>query len=359
MSIKLAVIGCGVMADYHLEGYRKAGADVVAVVDRNPLKAEAYAEKWKIPYKFHTIKELFDVIDVDGVSIITPNCFHKEMAIETLERGAHVFCEKPPALNADEVVEMKNAADKAGKILTFNFNNRIREESKALMEYIRHGEIGRINSAQAVWIRRAGIPGFGGWFTNRAVSGGGPLIDLIHMLDLALYFMGYPEPDCILAQTFRDFISNKDFKGVWGIPDVENGVTDVENACHGFIRFKTGQVLFVRSSWAEMIQREEVYVTLQGTKAGAFIRRRFDADGIDLTCIDESKLFTCEHGRQVNRNIITPKDPTMGRTLSPLHFVNAIRGLEKPLVTPDEAIRLMRIIDGIYRSAAEGRAVNM
>jgi predicted dehydrogenase len=85
----------------------------------------------------------------------------------------------------------------------FNFNNRARPESYAMMEYINQGVVGTINSCQAKWIRRTGIPGFGGWFTTKALSGGGPLIDLLHMVDLGLYFMGYPEPAHVLARTFR------------------------------------------------------------------------------------------------------------------------------------------------------------
>lgn len=357
MSIKVAIVGAGTMADYHIKGYRNAGADIVAIVDQNLKKGKDFAQKRDIKHVFSNMKELFSSIKTDAVSIITPNRFHKDMTVFALENGQHVFCEKPPAVTAEEAREMKKAAEKAGKILSFNFNNRAREETKILMEYIRHNDLGTINSAQAVWMRRSGIPGFGGWFTNKAFSGGGALIDLIHMIDLALYFMGYPEPEYILAQTFNDFISNKDFKGVWGIPDVENGVTDVENACHGFIRFKTGQILFLRSSWAEMIEREEIYVNLQGTKAGAMIRRRFDSDGIDLTSRDDLRIFNCEYGHQVNRNIISTKDTMMGRFASPLNFIRAVEGTEEPLVKPFEAVRLMEIIDGIYTSAKSGMPI--
>ena len=70
------------------------------------------------------------------------------------------------------------------------------------------------------------------------------------MVDLAMYFMGYPEPAHVLGQTFNDFIEDKSFKGPWGIPDRVGGVTDVENAAHGFVTFKTGQVLTLQVSWA-------------------------------------------------------------------------------------------------------------
>ena len=241
----------------------------------------------------------------------------------------------------------------------FNFNNRARPESYALREYIDAGEVGVINSAQAKWIRRTGIPGFGGWFTNKELSGGGPLIDLLHMVDLALYYMDYPQPSCVLAQTFDDFIQDKKFKGPWGIPDVADGVTGVESAAHGFVRFQTGQVLSFQISWAEMNKREEVSVTFQGKKAGGMIRRLFGADGLDETAIDDCELYVQEHGRSVNRSIVTEPNEDMGRIRSAENFVRSINGEEDPLNTPDQALALMKIIDATYESAQTGRPVGV
>jgi predicted dehydrogenase len=254
---------------------------------------------------------------------------------------------------------MKDASESAGKTLMFNFNNRARPESYALRKYIEAGEVGQINSAQAKWIRRTGIPGFGGWFTNKELSGGGPLIDLLHMVDLALYYMDYPEASCVLAQTFSDFITDKNFKGPWGIPDVVDGVTDVESASHGFIKFKTGQVLSFQVSWAEMVKREEVSVTFQGQKAGGMIRRFFGSDGLDDTAIDDCELYVQEHGRSVNRSIITESNEDMGRIRSAENFVRSIAGEEAPLNTPDQALSLMKIIDATYESAKTGSPVTL
>ena len=144
-----------------------------------------------------------------------------------------------------------------------------------------------------------------------------------------------------------------------GIPDVAKGTTDVEAAAHGFVRFKTGQVMSFQVSWAEMNRREEVSVVFQGTKAGGMVRRLFGTDGLDDTAQDDCELYTNENGRQVNRSIIVSPDPTMGRVRSAMNFVRAIEGAEKPLNTPDEALSLMRIIDGAYESAATGKPVKV
>ncbi len=360
MSIKIGIVGAGGMAGYHVAGFRKAGAEIVALADVSKAAADRAAAKNGIGRVYKSLAEMLrGVPELDAVSIIVPNKFHAPLALQALRAGKHVFCEKPPSVNAKEMAQLKVAAAKARRVLMFNFNNRARPESYAMMDYIARGEVGHINTCQAKWARRAGIPGFGGWFTTKSLSGGGPLIDLLHMMDLGLYFMGYPEPAFVLARTYRDHIDNKAFKGPWGINDVPNGITDVEAAAHGFVTFKSGQAMSFQVSWAEMIQREEVSVAFQGRKAGGLVRRLFGVDGLDQTASDTCELYTLEHGRMVNRTITVPADEAMGRIRSAQNFVKTVEGGEKPLNTPDQALMLMRIVDGAYKSAASRKPVTL
>jgi len=359
MSIRIGIIGAGGMANYHIPGFISGGAEVAAIADVNQAAAQRLADKYHIPAVYDSVAKMIKSEKLNAASVITPNKFHKPLVLQALAAKLNVFCEKPPALNAAEIVAMAAAAKKAKRILMFDFNNRARPESYAMKAYLDSGAVGRINSAQALWIRRTGIPGFGGWFTTKALSGGGPVIDLLHMIDLALYFMDYPAPDWVLAQTFNDFISDKSFKGPWGIPDVAQGVTDVESAAHGFVRFKTGQVLFLRNSWAEMNKREEVSVTFQGQKAGGTVKRLFGRDGLDETSIDSCELYVQENGCSVNRDIITTPDPAMGRLRAAKNFALTLAGKEKPLNTPDQAVKLMKIIDAVYASAKSGKPVKV
>ena len=346
------------MAQYHIDGFRQAGAEIVAIADLNEEAAKATAKEYGVAQTFGSVEGMFEAMpDLDAVSIIVPNKFHAPLAVQALSAGKHVFCEKPPGLNADEVQQMKAASEASSKHLMFNFNNRARPESYAMMEYVADGTIGNINSAQAKWIRRTGIPGFGGWFTNKSLSGGGPLIDLLHMVDLSMYLMGYPEPAYVMGNTFSDFITDKNFKGPWGIPDNAEGVNDVEAAAHGFVTFKTGQTLSLQVSWAELVKREEVSVVFQGTGAGGKIERLFGIDGLDETCIDSCELYVQENGNSVNRDIIVDACEDMGRSRSAANFIYSIEGKEEPLNTPDQAVSLMKIIDAIYESAESGKPV--
>ena len=347
------------MLQYHAAGFKQGGGEIVAVADVAPGAAAAAAEKYDIAQSFESVEEMLENSGCDAVSIIVPNKFHAPLAIQCMQAGKHVFCEKPPALSAEEVEEMIGVSQATGKRLMFNFNNRARPESREMMKFISAGDAGTINSAQAKWIRRTGIPGFGGWFTTKALSGGGPLIDLLHMVDLAMYFMGYPEPAHVMGQTFDTFITDKGFKGPWGIPDRADGVTDVEAAAHGFVSFKSGQILSLQVSWAEMIKREEVSVVFQGTQAGGKVERLFGTDGLDETAIDTCELYVQEDGKSVDRTVVVEECEDMGRINSAANFVEAIDGKAEPLNTPDQALSLMKVIDAIYQSAQSGQPVSL
>ncbi len=358
MSIKVAVIGAGGMLKYHAAGFKQAGAEIVAIADVNGEAAAREAAKLDVPNAFDSVGKMLEKSGADAVSVIVPNKFHAPLTLQCLEAGKHVFCEKPPALSALEVEQMIAAADSAGKHLMFNYNNRARPESYAMMALIDDGTIGRINSAQAKWVRRTGIPGFGGWFTTKALSGGGPLIDLLHMVDLAMYFMGYPEPAHVLGQTFDEFITDKSFKGPWGIPDQADGITDVESAAHGFVTFQTGQVLSLQVSWAELVKREEVSVVFQGTNAGGKVERLFGADGLDDTAIDTCEIYYQQNGKSVDKQIEVEACEDMGRIRSAANFIATLEGKEQPLNTPHQSLSLMRVIDAIYESAQTSKPVS-
>ena len=167
MATKIGIIGAGGMFSYHLQGFQAAGGEVVAIADVAVDAAKKVADANGISQVYGDVAEMLANPDIDAVSIIVPNKFHAPLSVQALNAGKHVFCEKPPALNATEVQGMIDAANASGKRLMFNFNNRARPESYAMMGYINDGTVGQVNSAQAKWIRRTGIPGFGGWPSQR------------------------------------------------------------------------------------------------------------------------------------------------------------------------------------------------
>jgi len=358
MSIRIGIVGAGVMARFHAQGFRQAGAEVVALADPGRERALASAAELAIPAVHPDLAAMIAAERLDAVSLAIPNHLHAPLAIQALAAGLHVFCEKPPARNAAEAQSMRRAALDSGRVLRFNLNNRCRPESLALRTAVRAGGIGRLNGIQAVWVRRSGIPGFGGWFTTRACSGGGPLIDLVHMLDLGLWLAGYPAAEHVLARSWDDFSDDRSRKGPWGIGDGTAPV-DVEMACHGSVALAGGTLLSFRTSWAEMVEREHIQVALQGVRGGAVLERSFARGPAEADAADRCVLLAQAGGKAADTVIPCAADPAMGRIASAAAFVAACQGAETPLGTPDEAVALMRIIDAIYASAAQGVPISL
>ncbi|MEM7699013.1 MAG: Gfo/Idh/MocA family oxidoreductase, partial [Verrucomicrobiota bacterium] len=137
------------------------------------------------------------------------------------------------------------------------------------------------------------------------------------------------------------------------------GTTDVEAAAHGFVKFKSGQVMYFQMSWAEMVKREEVSVVFQGTGAGGKVERLFGIDGFDETAIDSCELYVQENGNSVNQSIVTEACEDMGRIDSAANFIDAIEGTAAPLNSAEEGLKLMKIIDAAYESANSGAPVQV
>jgi len=296
---------------------------------------------------------------LNAVSVCVPNALHRPVVVDCLNAGVHVLCEKPLSVNAAEGQKMTDAAKANGKVLMMQFNNRYRPEAQLLKSYIEAGELGDLYFARCGWIRRNGIPGWGGWFTTQKMAGGGPLIDLaVHMLDLTMWLMGNPEPVTCMAATYRMFGHKMECLGPWGTPN-KKGKYDVEDMAVGMIRFAGGQTILLEASWASRIKREWVYATLCGSKAGASLERVFGFDGVDDSSIDTLELFTQEHGVPVNRELIVEPDPAMGRTNAVAHFCDCLTRGKAPVSPGTDGLRIMRILDAMYQSAKSGKAVNI
>lgn len=358
--IKAAVIGAGI-GKYHIEGYQShPGCELVALSDINKAALDDVCCKFGISKGYADYKEMLADPEIDCVSVCLPNALHKSVVIDCLEAGKNVLCEKPLARDAKEGAKMVAAAEKAGKKFMIQFNNRYRPEAQLLKKYAQQDELGKLYFARCGWIRRNGIPGWGGWFTNRDLAGGGPLIDLaVHMLDLTMWLMGNPEPVTVLASTYSAFGPKMEALGPWGTPNLK-GKFNVEDMAVAMIKFAGGQTISLEASWASRCKREWVYSTLMGDKAGASLERVFGFDGVDDTSIDTLELYTQENGVPVNRELIVQPDPAMGRHSAVSHFVDCLLDDSVEMISPaTDGLRIMKILDAAYKSAETGKAVNI
>ena len=201
--IKIGIIGAGSISHYHMTGYQanRDSARIEAVCDLNEARARAFADQYNIPHVYTDIETMLSDAPLDAVSVTTWNNAHAPAAIAALRAGKHVLCEKPLAMNARQAQEMADAAKSACKLLMVGFVRLFAENTSAMKAVIDSGDLGDIYSCRLNLVRRWGNPG--GWFSDKRRSGGGALIDLgVHIIDLARYLAGSPQPVSVYAATF-------------------------------------------------------------------------------------------------------------------------------------------------------------
>ncbi|MFB3880765.1 MAG: Gfo/Idh/MocA family protein [Armatimonadota bacterium] len=340
--LRMAVVGLG-MGSGHAEGYQKdERAELVALCDVDEKRLGAAGEKFGVTALFTDAQRMFREVKLDGVSIATPNKFHAPLTIAALRRGLHVLCEKPMAMNAREAEQMLAEAKKARCNLMINFSYRFSDMSRALKHEVDSGVIGEIYFGRTVWHRRRGIPGLGGWFTNKELAGGGPLIDLgVHRIDLALWLMGYPEPVAVSGATHNAIAKDLARKA--------RKTYTVEDLACGIVKFANGATLMVEASWAANINEPEQMMTmLCGTKGG--LVQKNVGGWYDFT----AEVYTDEGGYLFTKKL---DEATKHCPSAYSEFVSSIIEKRPPLATGEEGLKVMKILDGIYKSAETGREV--
>jgi predicted dehydrogenase len=344
--LRVGIIGLGV-GRIHIAGYQThPQAEIVAVADPDGARLKEIGDKYGVASRYTSGEEMLSKEHLDVVSIATPNKYHRALTLAAFGAGCHVLCEKPMAMNAGEARDMLAASKAAGKRLMINFSWRFTEQSFALKAEVDAGLMGDIYFGRTIWHRRRGLPGFGGWFGQKALSGGGPLIDLgVHRLDLALWLMGYPKPVWVLGRTYNAIAAEL-------VADAKRGALyDVEDLAAGMITFDNGASLVVEASWAANISEREMMETrLYGTKAG--LVQRNTQEGYTF----EAEVYLERNGSHYNMNL---HGPAKAVPKSMAHFVDSILSGAPHIATAEEGVRVMEILDAIYSSASQGQPVRV
>lgn len=197
---KLAMIGCGCIGSYHLEHFLKyEDIELSAFCDIIPERAESFAKK--AGGKAYTcFKQMYDEIKPDMVFICVPPAEHGEIEFEAIDRGIHLFVEKPVALDMNLAQEIRDRAKEAGIITAVGFQCRYSSITEVAREFTGKNEIVHISCN-----RIGGIPE-APWWKKRALSGGQIAEQTIHQLDLIRYVYG--EPKTVLTMGTTGYVKN-------------------------------------------------------------------------------------------------------------------------------------------------------
>lgn len=251
--VRIGLIGAGQIGVVHLKSYLEVeNAEIAAICDIDETRLNKIADEYGITNRYTSVEDMLaNEKDLDAADVCVWNVNHAKCAIAALNAGLHVICEKPMAYSVQEAEEMKACAEKNGKILMLAFCTRFSDETLIVKDYIDNGYLGNIYYAKAQYVRRHGNPG--GWFGNKALSGGGPVIDLgVHVLDRARYLMGKPNPVSVYAVTFEKLGPQRELKNNVGWQPEnakDTDVCDVEDFATALIRFDNGAVIQLETSY--------------------------------------------------------------------------------------------------------------
>ncbi len=347
--IKVGIIGVGGISHEHIKAYlANENVELYAFCDINEKQLKFMSEKYNIQRTFTDMNEMLKLKEIDAVSVCTWNSAHAPCTIAALNAGKHVICEKPMATSAYEAEQMKEAAEKNGKLLMIGFVRRFGNDCDVLQDFIREDYFGDIYYTKATYLRRNGNPG--GWFGDKSRSGGGPLIDLgVHVIDLVKYLVGNPKPVSVYGATFQKLYNRKDVKdsiGYASVSKTEEDICDVEDLASAMIRFDNGTVLSIEASFSLNIKGDQGKIELFGTKAGAKID-------------PEVEIYSNVNGYMSNINLVSSTALNFNGLFAKEinHFVDCVINGTECKAPACDGVSMMKILDAVYESAKTGHEV--
>jgi len=339
---KFGIIGCGSVANIHAQAIHAIdNAELVCVYGRNTEKCSLFAKKYScIP--FDDLAIMLQDADINIVTIATPSGAHLEPCSLAAIAGMHIICEKPVEINTKRIQQILNICAEQNVQISGIYNRRFFPAIQYLKDAIQNQRFGTISlcEAQIKWYRSQEYYDSGAWRGTKNLDGGGVLMNQgIHTIDLLLYLMGRVKRlTASIATLSHDRIE---------VEDTAVALLEFESGARGVIQGST-------SCWSSTGHPAEIHIC--GDKGSVFLSddhfRVWDfKDKLDID--DEIKeKYINNSGSGMGAN-----DPmAIHYAGHKLNFENAIaflEGTEPLVVTGEESIKAVDIINKIYESAAK------
>jgi len=351
MEIRLALIGLGwavreLWAPRILE---HPGFTVVAVHDPDPAAAAWATDRFPAARLLRDPGELGSG-DVDLAVVATPNHLHASTAVSLLERGIPTFVEKPVCVSPAEAAALAAAERTGGARMLSGTAAWYRADVMALRGLL--PDLGPLRSVELSWIRAAGVPAPGGWFTERRRAGGGALVDLgWHLITLGMRMLSWPRVTQVTGAVSADFLAKAGAEATWrgdspDGPSHEMAPKDVEDTVRGVLALDGGPLFSVCAAWASHSARDVTRIVLEGADARAELTCTF---GLSPNGVDGSLVLH----RDGQAEVIEPAREARGteyrRQLD--HLPALLTDPGQRGVATAEVIRTIDIIERLYRSA--------
>src|SRR4051794_21641655 len=330
--LRVGIIGGGAIAQVaHLPVLKKLKSiEVQAICDTDLPKARALADRFGVKDALDDIEDLLRSPGLDAVVICSPNHLHESHILAALSANMHVLVEKPLTMSAASTQRIIRAAEKRQRIVMVGMNHRYRPDVQIVRSFVQSGELGRIESVRGSWHVFRPSRNQLGWRQRRDQAGGGAMLDLgLSILDLGLWLGGMPAP--VRVSACLDGLGR------------ERGV---EQSGSAFVVCENGMSLFVDVTWHHLGEGERFGVGVRGSKGTGAINPLVVWKELHGVPVDVSPTGS---GNRENPF-------TASYRAEWAHFEAALSG-EARVPSLEDHVVLHKIIDAIYKSAADGKDV--
>ncbi len=317
---RIAIVGCGRISQVHLHTIvNEPTAKLLAVADVDKKAAESTAEAFGVE-AFLDVRQMLEKSKPDGLIICTPPNTHREIAEYALGAGAHVLCEKPLAHTIAEANAMVQASGQNDRVLMMASKFRYMQDIVRAKNIIESGILGEIVLFENEFCSRVDMKNR--WNAKHEVSGGGVLIDNgSHSVDIVRYLLGpIDNVQAIFGKRWQQL--------------------EVEDTCRVFVRSGDGTMASIDLSWS--IHKENPYfIHVYGTAGTLEIGWK------------ASRYRQSEKLDWVNFGNGYDKFKAAGAQLT--NFIETAMGRGRPIITAEDALESVRVIQSAYRTAEQNR----
>lgn len=339
MTIRIGLIGCGLMAKAHLPGYQAATsrAEIVMCCDNNSQLAQDFAAK--LDNKPQIVTDWQEVLadkSIDAVDICAPHFLHAPIVLAAAKAGKHILLEKPMAMNLTEARQMIDATTAAGKIFMVAQNQRYLPEHAPIRDWLTKGAIGRVLAARIdgnQFLSKAYPKGH--WLFSKALAGGGVIrTTAIHKIDLLRYFIGE-------VRRVTALYSTSGLNPGMDSEDIATMALEFENGA-------LGEAFFTFAAYQNPIPTaSHELVILYGTKGM-------------INNINGWHMYSTEvEGYNANMTFmgLPNADYSASFVNEVNHFLDCIETGQEPLTSGRDNLNTIAVIDAIYQSVETGQTM--
>jgi predicted dehydrogenase len=336
MTIRFAISGAGSIANTHAKAIQVlADAELVAVVERHAEHAAAFAQQFGIERTYPDVPALLRDKAADALIVAVPNALHMPQTVAALDAGIAVMVEKPMAMNSAEAEEMLEASQRSKVALMVAHCWRFDDEVNWLKAQVEANKLGRIIRTKSYGVHTNWGPA--GWFTQKALAGGGAMADVgIHALDTTRFLMGDPQPVSVYARISTNYIEG-----------------DVDDTAVIIVNWDNGAASYLESGWWQPhVDSPFASTQLYGSRGFGMI---FPTH-LELPDLQTQRVDVVDPGFQFPRRVHAPQE-IYNRQMKA--FAEAIASNSTPLPGGLEGLANMKVIDAAYESARTGKAIDI